>query len=85
MSTPAEYCKTCGFPFKQTGACPMPGKSILWAYLSVLPYLLPLLVLLASLVLRSMARFKLFLALVSAYISVDKLVKNLIRSTENAK
>jgi hypothetical protein len=80
MSTPAEYCKNCIFPFQQMGACPMPEKSIFWAYLSMLPYILPILILISSVIFRKFTQFKLFTLLASSYISGDKIVKNIIKS-----
>lgn len=80
MSTPAEYCKSCEFPFRQMGACPMPEKSMFWAYLSMVPYILPIIILLSSLIFRKLSQFKLFCMLASSYISGDKILKNIIRS-----
>jgi len=80
MSTAAEYCKNCEFPFRQMGACPMPDKSMFWAYLSMLPYILPIIILASSLIFRKLSQFKLFCMLASSYITGDKIVKNIIRS-----
>ena len=85
MSSAAEYCKSCEFPFKQMGACPMPEKSMFWAYLSMLPYILPIIIFLSCILLKNMSQFKLSSMLASSYISGDKLVKNLIKSTPALK
>lgn len=57
------------------GACPNPDSSILYAYLSLLPYVIPALYLLAAPLSRRLSHLKVFLLLASAYLVGDKLLK----------
>lgn len=77
---PAEYCKECSFPYKQMGACPLPEYSLLWSFISMIPYVYPILLSLLMLYSRKLAHLKTVTLLGSAYIFGDKVVKNIIRS-----
>lgn len=57
------------------GACPNPNTSILYAYLSLLPYIIPAIYLLAAPFSRRLSHFKVFILLASAYMVGDKLLK----------
>lgn len=64
------------------GACPYPDRSIIWAYLSMVPYVFPLIVLVVAIFTRKMAHLKMVVLMGSAYIVGDKIVKNIIKSKE---
>ena len=85
MTQHAPYCHDCNFPFKQMGACPVPGESILWAYLSLVPYIIPIIVFLLLLATRKLEPLKLLALLCSCYVIGDKIVKNIVRSTLDDK
>lgn len=55
-----------------------------WAYISMLPYIAPFLLLFVVLVTRRMSQLRLFVLLVSAYIVGDKVIKNLVKSMYDA-
>lgn len=57
------------------GACPNPDASIVYAYLSLLPYVIPALYLLIAALSMRLSHFKVFLLLASAYLVGDKLLK----------
>ena len=80
MSEQAEYCASCPYFFNKMGACPHPDKTILYAYLSLLPYLVPWGLSIVVLIWRRLSHFKVVSMLVSGYIFGDKVLKNLIRS-----
>jgi hypothetical protein len=80
MFNPAEYCSTCTFPYRQMGACPIPDRSIFWAYLSMVPYLIPIIIFIVMLFTKRIKHFKSVALLASCYIIGDKVIKNLIRS-----
>lgn len=61
------------------GACPSPDKTIIYAYVSMLPYLIPLAYLAVFLFTRKISHVKIFLMLASAYIVGDKLLKNVFK------
>lgn len=63
------------------GACPNPNTSILYAYISLLPYLIPALYLLAAPITRRLSHFKIFILLSSAYVIGDKLLKKAFEGT----
>jgi hypothetical protein len=63
------------------GACHAPDKSPLYAYLSILPYLIPFLYVILGLVLRSIDHLKVCAMLASGYVVGDKLCKPLFKST----
>jgi hypothetical protein len=63
------------------GACPRPDTSILYAYISLLPYLIPLAYLAASPFTRSITHLKLFILPGLAYIVGDRMLKNIFLST----
>jgi hypothetical protein len=64
------------------GACPAPDKSILYAYLSIFPYLIPFIVLIGALITKKLSYFKIVTLLVSAYIFADKIIKKIIKSNQ---
>jgi hypothetical protein len=67
------------------GACPAPDKSMVYAYLSIFPYLIPFIVLISALITRKLSQFKIVTLLVSAYIFADKVLKKIIQSNQRYK
>lgn len=61
------------------GACPNPDKPIIYAYISMIPYVTPLIYLLISALTRKISHFKIFFMLASAYVIGDKLLKNIFK------
>ena len=76
----ASYCSKCEFPFKEMGACPKPDVSMFWAYLSMVPYMIPIVIFFVILVTRKLKHVKTFSLLASCYVFGDKIIKNIIRS-----
>lgn len=62
------------------GACPIPGESMFWAYISMVPYLIPIIILLIGAVTWKLRHFRRFSLLASCYIFGDKILKNIVRS-----
>jgi len=62
------------------GACPAPDKSIVYAYLSILPYLIPFIALISALITKKLSHVKVVTLMVSAYIFADKILKKIMRS-----
>ena len=63
------------------GACPIPGESMIWAYISMVPYLIPIIILAMIPFTRQLRDVRRFTLLASCYVFGDKIIKNLIRST----
>lgn len=63
------------------GACPNPNTSILYAYISLLPYLIPAVYLLTVPFTRRLSHAKIFILLASAYVIGDKLLKKAFQCT----
>jgi hypothetical protein len=76
----ADYCQQCTFPFKQMGACPKPGVPIVYAFISLLPYLLAIFLLLRPIITKRLSHILLAGLILSAYVIADKVVKNIIQS-----
>ncbi len=62
------------------GACPYPDRSLLWAVISMVPYLIPIIFFVVTIFTRKMEHLKFVVLLGSAYLFGDKIVKNLLRS-----
>lgn len=84
MSDPAGYCASCLSFFRKMGACPHPDQPIIYAYLSILPYLIPFLLAAYFLFFRRLSILKPLVLLVSAYISGDKLLKGILKGRSSA-
>jgi hypothetical protein len=63
------------------GACPNPDKSMIYAYLSILPYLIPFLYFFRAAIQRNLNHFKVCAMLVSGYLAGDKFCKPFFKST----
>lgn len=63
------------------GACPKPDASLIYAYLSCLPYVLAILLFIITLITRKLSQIKLSALILSSYVIGDKIVKSLLKST----
>jgi len=63
------------------GACPKPNTSIIYAYLSIFPYVLALLLFFISIITRKVSHIKLSLLIGSSYVVGDKILKKILKST----
>lgn len=73
-----SYCQQCSWLFSKMGACQPPNTSIIFSYISFIPYLLIFLFLGLSLILRGNKQIKIAVLMVSAYILADRILKNII-------
>lgn len=73
-----QYCTQCSWLFSKMGACRSPDVSIFFSLVSFIPYILILLFIGLSILLRGSRQIKLTILMVSAYIIADRIVKNIV-------
>ncbi len=61
------------------GACPYPGKSIIWVIMSVLPFAIAFLFGLAYLFTFKFRHIKVFIIMSMGYLIADKILKDILK------
>jgi membrane-associated phospholipid phosphatase len=72
-----DYCQKCSWLFSKMGACQPTGVSIIFSYVSFIPYLIIFLFIGLSLIMRGNRQIKMAVLLISAYIIGDRILKNI--------
>lgn len=74
-----DHCNDCTWFFSKMGACPHPDVSMLFSYLSFIPYFIIFYLIANTLIQRKISLIRLTSMLVFAYILGDKLLKNIFQ------
>ena len=78
MTEIADYCQYCHVIFEKMGSCPKPDVSILYSFISMVPYLLIFYLIGKALWTRKLSDILLAGMLVSSYLFTDKILKNIL-------
>ncbi len=74
------HCNDCTWFFSKMGACPHPDVSMLFSYLSLLPYFIIFYLIVITFLKRTLSLIRLTTMLMCAYMIGDRLLKNVFQS-----